>query len=312
MSDDRLQGMLGSLRHERMDHIADDKIRARLENAWTTRTERRSFGFRVRRLAPVLATLVLLAGLGAATMTAAGESPLYGVRVAIEDAAIELHSDPEDRAEYVVALLEQRQAEAARLEASGNAAAASRARQIEQDTLRAVRAMLPVAPEVEPAPAPAPTDSPTPSPSTTPSPTPTVAPTSTATVRPSTPRPTTPPPTRTPTPTTTTVRTATPSLTPTGSPMPVVLYGNVKNPDLSFADGACISLNAPTSIADCPSGIKSAGGTYRFTMSARLNQTVVVYAWRTDPATGITYKGYAMVVVKGATQQVADIKLAKQ
>ena len=162
MSDDRLQGMLGSLRHERMDRIADDKIRARLENAWTTRTERRSFGFRLRRLAPVLATLALFAGLGSATMTASGESPLYGVRVTIEDAAIALHPDPENRAEYVVALLEQRQAEAARLEASGNAAAASRARQIEQDTLRVVRAMLPVPPEIDPAPVPAPTDSPTP------------------------------------------------------------------------------------------------------------------------------------------------------
>ena len=47
-------------------------------------------------------------------------------------------------------------------------------------------------------------------------------------------------------------------------------------------------------------------------MSARLSQTVIVYAWRTDLATGLTYKGYAMVVVKGTTQQVPDIKLARQ
>ena len=39
MTDDRLQGMLGSLRHERMDRIADDKIRARLETAWTARAD---------------------------------------------------------------------------------------------------------------------------------------------------------------------------------------------------------------------------------------------------------------------------------
>ncbi len=91
-----------------------------------------------------------------------------------------------------------------------------------------------------------------------------------------------------------------------------MLYGNVKNPDLSFADGACISFNAPTSTADCPSSIKSSQGTYRFTVSARLNQTIIVYAWRTDPVTGITYKGYAIVVIKSGTQQVADIKLAKQ
>lgn len=308
MTDDRLQGVLGSLRRERMDRIADDKIRARLETAWTTRMERRSFAFRFRRLAPVLAALVLFAGLGASTMTASGESPLYGVRVAIEDAAIALHVDPEDRAEYVVALLEQRQAEAARLEASGNAAAASRARQIEHDTLLVVRAMLPVAPESEPAPAPAPTQTPTPAPTATPTPTPTVASTSTPTLRPTT----TTPPTQKPSPTPTPVKTATPTPTPTGSPMPVVLYGNVKNPDLSFADGACVSLALPTSFTDCPSSIRSAGGTYRFTLSARLNQTITLYAWRVDPATGVKYKGTATVIVKSATQQVADIKLARQ
>ena len=90
MNEERLQGLLGSLRHERMDRIADDKIRALLETAWTTRQEQRSFGFRFRRLAPVLATGVLMVGLGTATMSAPGESPLYGVRVAIEDAAIAL------------------------------------------------------------------------------------------------------------------------------------------------------------------------------------------------------------------------------
>ena len=309
MTDDRLQGLLGSLHRERMDRIADDKIRARLETAWTTRMERRSFSFRFRRIAPVLATLVLFAALGVTTMTAAGESPLYGVRVAIEDAAIALHVDPEDRAEYVVALLEQRQAEAARLEATGNAAAASRARQIEHDTLLVVRAILPVAPEGEPAPAPAPTETPTPAPTATP--TPTVAPTSTATLRPATPRPTSPP-TQQPSPTPTPVKTTAPTPTPTGSPMAVVLYGNVKNPDLSFAEGACVSLAAPTSFTDCPSSIRSVGGTYRFTVSARLNQTITLYAWRVDAAAGIKYKGTATVVVKSTTQQVADIKLVKQ
>ena len=49
MNDDRLTGLLGSLRNERIDRIADDKIRTRLENAWTTRAQQRSFGFRMRR-----------------------------------------------------------------------------------------------------------------------------------------------------------------------------------------------------------------------------------------------------------------------
>ena len=56
MNDERLTGLLGSLRTERMDRIADDKIRSRLENAWTARMERRSFTWRTRRFAPVLAT----------------------------------------------------------------------------------------------------------------------------------------------------------------------------------------------------------------------------------------------------------------
>ena len=101
MNDERLQGLLGSLRHERMDRIADDKIRALLETAWTTRQEQSSFGFRARRLVPILATGVLMVGLGTATMSAPGESPLYGARIAIEDAAIAFHTDPEDRAQYV-------------------------------------------------------------------------------------------------------------------------------------------------------------------------------------------------------------------
>ena len=42
MSEERLTAMLGSLRHERMDRIADDRIRARLEQAWSVRAERRS------------------------------------------------------------------------------------------------------------------------------------------------------------------------------------------------------------------------------------------------------------------------------
>src|SRR5439155_20769558 len=152
MNDERLTGLLGSLRTERMDRIADDKIRARLENAWTTRMERRSLGWRA--FAPVLATLVLFAGLGTATLNAAGDSPLYSVRTAIEDAAVVLHPDPADRADYLVSLLDARQAEAARLEASGNAAAASKARDAEQRTLKMVLASVPQAPEEAPVVAP--------------------------------------------------------------------------------------------------------------------------------------------------------------
>ena len=129
----------------------------------------------------------------------------------------------------MLSLLDDRQAEAARLEAAGNAAAASKARAIEENTIRIARAMLPQAPEL-PAPAPAATSSASPAPTPqlpSPTPMPTVAPTNapaTASARPSTPRPTVTP-TKTPTPTATPTRTPTPTLAPTGSPMLVTFNG---------------------------------------------------------------------------------------
>ena len=94
----------------------------------------------------MLATLALFAGLAGATMNASGESALYGIRVAVEDAAVALHGDPADRDQYLLSLLDARQAEAARLESSGNALAASKVRQIEQDTLHRLQSSLPQAP----------------------------------------------------------------------------------------------------------------------------------------------------------------------
>ena len=308
MNDQKLEGLLGSLRHERMDRIADDRIRALLETAWTTRQEQRSFGFRFRRLAPVLATGVLLVGLGTATMSAPGESPLYGVRVAIEDAAIALHTDPEDRADYVLSLLDDRQAEAARLEASGNAAAASKARAIEENTIRIARAMLPQAPEL-PAPAPAATSSASPTPEPpSPTPAPTVAPTNapaTASAGPSTPRPTLAP-TKTPTPTATLTRTPTPTLAPTGSAMLVTFNGFVKNSDATPASNVCVRLT--TAAADCLA-YTAADGTYRLSGSYRVNQTITFYLTRQDGS--ILWKATATMTVKGPTVQMPDVKLVK-
>ena len=306
MNEDRLQGLLGTLRHERMDRIADDKIRAKLETAWTTRQQQRSFGFRFRRLVPVLATGVLLLGLGTATMSAPGESPLYGVRVAIEDAAIAFHTDPDDRAAYVLSLLDDRQAEAARLEATGNAAAASKARAIEENTVRIARAMLPQTPEL-PAPAPVATSSAAPTPQL-PSPTPvaTIAPTnpaSTATARPPTPRPTVAP-TRTPTATPT--RTPTPTLTPTGTSMLVTFNGFVKNSDATPAANVCVRLT--TAAADCLA-FTAADGTYRLSGSYRINQSVTFYLTRQDGS--ILWKATATMTVKGLTVQMPDVKLIK-
>jgi hypothetical protein len=310
MNDERLTTMLGSLRHERMDRIADDKIRARLENAWSARADRRSLSFHLRRWTPALATLVLCLGLGATTMSAAGESPLYGMRVAIENASVALHVDRAERNAFIAGLLDQRQAEAARLEAMGNAAAASRAREIERDTL----AMLPQPADPRPAPLPAPTATSAPTPSPTPSPTiaPTVAPTAAPTALPAatttrtaTPRPTSiATPTRTPTPT---VRTPTPAPTPTGAPFLALAQGSVKNNDGTPAGSVCIRLDNP-STAGCVM-TTSTDGTYKFSFSARVNESRTFYFTRQDGT--ILWKAQITVLVKNATVNVPAVKLAK-
>jgi hypothetical protein len=208
MNDDRLVGLLGALRTERMERTADQQLRARLENAWTAR-DRSGLAWRIRQPVVIIAAAALVFGSVTTTLSASGDSPLYSLRVTLEDLWIPLHRDPQDRAEYLVSLLEQRTSEAARLEAIGNALAAGRAREIERQTLRMVQSNLPVAPEVV---APAPTESPSPSPSPalTPSPTPSLEPT--ATQQPATQRPTMAPteppkPTATPTPRPTTAAT---------------------------------------------------------------------------------------------------------
>jgi len=305
MNDDRLVGLLGSLRTERMDRIADQKIRARLENAWSSRTERRSFGWRARRLGPVLASLVLFGGLSAATMNAAGDSLLYGVRIAVEDAAIALHFNAQDRADYVLWLLEQRQTEAARLEAVGNAAAASKVRAVEQNTLRIVRALVPQAPEDEPAPVAVESPSPTPSDSAAVTPSPVVTPPP-ASFRPGAPSTT---PTQTPTPppaTPTPVRTAPPPPAPTGSPMLVVAYGMVRNPDGTPAAGVCVRLF--TTSATCAMTTAS-DGLYRVSFSGRINQSVTIYLTRQDGT--ILWKAIVMGTIRGPSLQMADAKLTR-
>ena len=300
MNDERLVQLLGALRHERMDRIADDEIRARLETAWTARAERRSFGFRVRRLVPALATLALLAGLAVATMNASGDSALYGVRVAIEDAAVALRPSPEDRNEYLLALLDARQAEAARLESTGSALAASRVRQIEQDTLRRLQASLPEAPDED-----APVVAASPSPTPTPLPSLTSTPTVTPTVQP------TPPPARTPAPTPRPTATLAPPVkttpTPIGTAMPVTVTGTIKNPDGSLASGVCIGY-APGACVNDPSA--QTGGTYRLTISARANQSITLYFTRTT--NGILYKASTTKTITGTSVTMSTVTLAKQ
>jgi len=296
MNDDRLVGMLAALRTERMERTADQELRARLENAWTVRETQSGLGWRMRRPVLVIATAALVLGSIATTLSAPGDSALYTLRVTIEDLAIPLHRDPEDRAEYLVSLLEQRTAEAARLEATGNALAASHARDIERDTLRMVQQNLPVAPEiVEPAPTESPSPSPTASPSPTPSPTPSAVP---ATQRPATPRPTTPPATTTKPPT------ATPRPTTAATPQAVSFAGVIKNPDGSYATNVCISLSQGGSC------LAVTGPSFKVTFSGKIGQSATLYFLRSDGTK--TYKATLTKTISSTYVDVGTVLLRVQ
>jgi len=289
MNDDRLVGMLSALRTERMERTADQKLRARLENAWTVRETQRGLMWRLRRPVLVVATAALVFGSIATTLSAPGDSALYTLRVTIEDLAIALHRDPEDRAEYLVSLLEQRTAEAARLEATGNALAASHAREIERDTLRMVQQNLPVAPEVV---EPAPTESPSPSPTLSPTPSPTPSPVPTATERPATPPPPTAPP-----------ATAKPAATPTAkpttaaTPQAVSFTGTIKNPDGTYATNVCVQISPNTTCS-----VVTSSGTFRVTFSAKLGQSVTLNFTRSD---GV--KTYKATLTKTVSSTYVDV-----
>src|SRR5688572_24156783 len=315
MNDDRLVGMLSALRTERMERPADQKLRTRLENAWTVRESHGGLASRMRRPVLVIATAALLFGSAATTVSASGDSPLYSLRVTIEDLGVRFYADPEDRAAYLVSLLEQRTAEAARLEATGNALAAGKVREIERATLAMVNANLPVTPEVV---QPAPTESPTPSPSPTPEPTqspsptpePTPSPVPTATQRPATPRPTAVP-TATAKPVTPTPKPVTPTPKPTvktttaPTAQPVTMTGTIKNPDGTHATNVCVSQSLGGSCLQV-----TQSSTFKVTISAKLGQSVTLYFLRSD---GIkTYKATLTKTVSSTYVEVGTVTLRVQ
>ena len=304
MNDDRLVGMLSALRTERMERTADQKLRTRLENAWTIRESRGGLAWRLRRPVLVLATVALVLGSATTTISAPGDSPLYSLRVTIEDLGVRFYADPEDRAAYLLSLLEQRTAEAARLEATGNALAAGKVREIERATLALVQANLPVTPEVV---QPAPTESPTPSPSPTPEPTPSPTPEPTpspvpATAPPATARPTVPTPT--PKPVTPTPK---PTVKPTTAPtaQAVTMTGTIKNPDGTPATNVCVSLSMGGSCLTVTSS-----STFKVTFSYKVGQSVTLYFLRSD---GIkTYKATLTKTVSSTYIEVGTITLRVQ
>src|SRR5438309_10710432 len=194
---DSLARALGGLKGPRMDDVAADEIRKRLEQAWTERGARRRPRFVIPGFARAFAVAALVVVVAFATMRDQADSPLYGARVAVEDSLVSLQSDPVD---YLSQLYAERLEEAARFEATGNALAASRARSAQSDALRLLNQISP-----EPAQSPEPSAStsitlpaPTASPETTavatgsPTPEPTATPrppvrTATPTVQPATP-----------------------------------------------------------------------------------------------------------------------------
>ena len=299
MNDDRLVGMLAALRTERMERTADQKLRAQLETAWTARESQGGLGWRLRRPALVLATAALVLGSAATTIAAPGDSPLYSLRVTIEDLGVRFYADPEDRAAYLVSLLEQRTAEAARLEATGNALAAGKVREIERATLAMVQANLPVTPEVvQPAQTESPTPSPSPTPEPTPSPTPTPSPVAPATQPPATQRPTVP--TATPKP-----ATPTPKPTTAATPQAVTFTGTVKNPDGTLATNVCVSRSLGGMCLQV-----TTSGTFKVTFSEKIGQSVTLYFLRSD---GIkTYKATLTKTVSSTYVEVGTVTLRVQ
>src|SRR5437867_1702942 len=305
MMQDSLARALGGLKGARMDDVAAEEIRKRLQLAWTDRAPaRRPSRFVVPGFARVFAVAALVVLVAFSPMRAGADSALYGARVAVEDALVSFQSDP---VEYLSQLYAERLEEAARFEATGNALAASRARSAQSDALRLLNQISPK-PEQSPEPS-ASTAISVPSPSATPettaSPTesPTVAPTPTprpTTARTATPKPATPSPSLTPKPTTTTK----PSLTPTPTPMDVHAYGYVLYADGSAVDGACVSTSLD---GICVAG--SIKGRVDLQFSAKKGQTITLYFRNYDAARGGTLHGKVTVTISGTEVSLGTITL---
>src|SRR5437879_5893338 len=232
------------MRTARLSEAASARVREQLAQRWRDRAPAR------RRLAlpwfvPSLAMALLVLAVGAATLRAGADSALYGARVAIEDSLVALHTDLDDRLDYIRELYDERTEEAARLEAVGNALAAGRARAAQDDALRLLNATAPKAQEPSPSPTPEPSSAPVVLPSPTPPPTPsaTAEPARTPTV---TPRPTAPPVTK-------------PTPSPTPTTFVVTVRGGIVNPDGSLANDVCVST-APVALApSAPTALTTTG-----------------------------------------------------
>ena len=302
MMQDSLARALGGLKGARMDDVAAEEIRKRLQLAWTDRAPaRRPSRFVVPGFARVFTVAALVVLVAFSTMRAGADSALYGARVAVEDALVSFQSDP---VEYLSQLYTERLEEAARFDATGNALAASRARSAQSDALRLLNQ---ISPEPEQSPEPSASSvitlpSPSPTPETSASPTDSPTPSPTATPRPTIARTPTPKPaTPSPKPTTTTTK---PSLTPTPTPMSVHAYGYVLYADGTAVDGACVSTSLD---GMCVAG--SIKGRVDLQLTAKKGQSITLYIRNYDAARGGTLHGKVTVTISGTEVALGTITL---
>jgi hypothetical protein len=307
MMQDSLARALGGLKGTRMDAVAADDVRKRLEQAWTQRAKSRRPRFAVTGFARafVIAAFVVLAAIS--TMRAAADSPLYVARVAIEDSLVAFQSDPVG---YLTGLYDERIAEASRFEATGNALAASRARDAQSEALRLLNQITPEPDESPdpsastaitlPSPSPTPetpavaTQTPTPEPTATPQPV-----YRTPTLKPATPSPTPKPATPSPKP-----ATPKPTVTPTPSAMTVHATGDVLYADGTRVNGACVSMALD---GMCFAG--TINGKIDLQLTAKKGQSVTLYVRNYDGARGGTLHGKVTVTVGGPDVLLGTITL---
>jgi hypothetical protein len=310
MMQDSLARALGTLKGARLDQVAADDVRKQLEQAWARRATRRRARFAVPGLARAFAVATLVVLLAFTTMRASADSPLYGARVAVEDSLVAFQSDPVG---YLSQLYNERLEEAARYEATGNALAASRARNAQSEALRLLNQISPQ-PDPSPEPSastaitlpsptvteatPAATESPTPEPTATPRP---------AAVRTPTPKPATATPKPvTPKPATATPKPLTPK--PSGTPAPTAIIvhatGNVVYTDGAPVDGACVSTTV-----DGPCVAVTVNGKVDLKLSAKKGQSITISVRFYDPERGGTLQGKVTVTVSGPEVPFGTITL---
>ena len=321
MSDDRLLAALTRLSHEELPSATDRLIKARLETAWTTRARAVAAPGRLtfRRFAPVLAALVVVAGLGGAALGAGADSPLWDTRVALESLAANLRLSTDDRVAYLLDLVQSRTEEAARQEAAGHPDAAAKARAASASAVVELDGNLPQIDTVVPTPAPVtppPTNSPSASASPSVSGVPAVQPSSS--VSPSPVRTSAPPtPARTATPTSTPLRTEPPSIKPTTTPSPtpthapMTITGTVKDASGANVTGACISTSPifPTSTTQC--SVKVNNGVYGISGTFTPGTTITLYAYWIS-STGQHYSASSTATIVNPTTLMPPMTLTLQ